>query len=289
MKRLSWSVASLSVLLAASLAPGAINLTLEPAGIDVETGASLTVQLWARADTAQSFDGVEVLLNWDSTLLTLTGHDDSAGTYTWGSSGFPDGSQFNADLGDGDALYQGFAALGTDSPSTDLLVTTLQFTAGQQTGTTVLTIVQDSNTEIASGGQSVLGTVTGATVTVSAGSSGGGGTGGGDDGSTDDGTGDDTGSGDDGNVDDGSDDGADSGDDGSADDGNDDDTGSDDNDSSGDDGQQDDDDTSGVVAPPLACGAGVVQTLMMGLCLMMVGRSGPRRRRGTSQKVRAQN
>jgi PKD repeat protein len=170
-----------------SLAPvstGQVNLSLEPASVSVAPGGAFEVQLWARSDSPRSFDGADVVLQWDPAVATLVGQSDDGAPYAWDVSAFPPASHRNDTWADGDATYQCYALPGRPAPETDLLITTFQFTASQSAGTTTVRVPigTGSETEIGSAGVSVLGTTSAATITVGSGGgdgSGGGGTSGG--------------------------------------------------------------------------------------------------------------
>ena len=169
-------IASLVLLLAvAPMAMAQIRLSLEPAQVSVDAGASFELQLWARADSAQSFDGADVALRWDAALLTLDGHSDEGAPYGWMASEFPAASPLNTDWSDGDALYECLAAFAGAAPQTDLLITTLQFTAAATAGAATVSIPRDGDTVVPSAGLDVLDAATGAAVTIGGGSGGGGG------------------------------------------------------------------------------------------------------------------
>jgi len=175
-----------SCLAVVSAGEAKVNLSLEPASLSVAPGADFAVQLWARADTPEAFDGADVLLQWDSAVATLTGASQEGTSYPWGVSAFLPGSHRNDTWSDGDAVYTCFALPGQPEPQTDVLLTTLRFVASQSAGTTTIRIPATGETEIAAGGVSALGTTSGATVTVGAagdGGSGGGSGGGGNGGS----------------------------------------------------------------------------------------------------------
>jgi len=296
----SWRFVPSGFLILCLLAPvpaslAEVNLSLEPASVSVSPGEGFSLQLWARSDSAQSFDGVDAVLEWDAGLVTLNGHSDDDAPYVWSVSDFLAASPLNDTWDDGDAIYTCLRPLGGTPPQTDLLITTLEFTATQSAGSANITIPTDDGTSVASGGVAVLGTTTGATVTVRSGDEdgGGGGGGGGDGGGENDGDGDGDGDGDeggesdgDGGADDGADGGGDAGDDadgesdagdgeGEGDGGGD---GEDGGDGDGDDGEHNGEE-SGNQAPVGLCGAGVAEAIAMcfaALCLFVVQR--PRRR-----------
>ena len=93
-----------------------VSLSLEPASIAVSPGEAFEVQLWARGDTAQSFDGADAVLRWNPSQLTLNGNSDDDTPYSWLASGFPPASAFNQTWDDGDALYDCMSPLHLPSP-----------------------------------------------------------------------------------------------------------------------------------------------------------------------------
>jgi hypothetical protein len=153
---------------------GAVNLSLEPEVVQVGPGASFELELWARSDTPTSFDGAEVLVAWDPALVSFSGGVAGAG-YAWSGAEFPAGSLFNNTWDDGDALYQCLSPLTGLAPTTDLLLATLEFTAGTQAASAEVNIPLNGFTAVGGAGGSVLGTVSGATIKIGSTGDGGGG------------------------------------------------------------------------------------------------------------------
>lgn len=113
---------------------GLVNLEFRPTSQTVAVGATVFVGVYAvPADGLdQSVGLVGVGLTWDSTALTLVGHDE-VGAVSWATAGFPSvGGGVNDSLLDGEAYFQAVIAFGglpvTATPA-GILVTTLQFTA----------------------------------------------------------------------------------------------------------------------------------------------------------------
>lgn len=99
----------------------AINLELRPSFQSVLVGNTVSVDLYAVSDSAfnQTFSGVEVILNWDTTFLSLMGDDMTGSVLTVGSprlGGDPYG--FNTDLSDGDAIWIGWASFVAPASAT---------------------------------------------------------------------------------------------------------------------------------------------------------------------------
>ena len=275
----------LSVLIAVPVAAtfAAVNLSLEPSTLTVSPGEAFSVQLWARSEAAEPFDGIDAALNWDPARLTLGGWSDEGAPYAWSVSDFLAASALNDNWTDGDAIYTCLRPLSGSAPQTDLRITTFEFTASNAEGPTTVTIPTDGDTVVASGGAAVLGTTAGVTVTVQSSNDGDGGSGGtGDDTSQDDDdTGDDTGEDDGDNADESGEDDTGGTDDS---DGTDDGSGgepTESDDGSGDTGTNDegagDNDVIVDKQPPVGlCGVGVAETIAMcfaGLCLFSVQRS----------------
>lgn len=248
-----------------ALAGAQIDLSLEPAGITVQPGEAVALQLWARAASALPVDGADVVIRWDENLLSLQGKSDAGGLARWQYSGFPETSPLNADLTDGEALYECLSSLAAPSPQTDILLTTLQFVALQGSGVVSVTIPVEGDTYVASDAEDALDAVTGATITIVGTGPGGGGSGGdpGDGETGDDDGGTTTQPGDDGTTTQPGDDDTESPDDGS---------------------EQGGDDNANIAGEtPVRtslCGAGAVESLMMTCAGLAFVRVLPRKRRG---------
>lgn len=177
---------ALGLLLASSSRSMAmVNLELRPSTQNAFAGQGvINLELYAVANPAEPVGFVAVVLQWDTSGLTLIGNDDT-GSPTWGSSGFFGGG-LNASLSDGDAFYTAnIGLLGTNPCLTSppsatpsgLLLTTLQFQSTGMLGTpqvSILATLGGSNTEVYDdllsldcGGVLVNGTVTStASVTI---------------------------------------------------------------------------------------------------------------------------
>jgi len=258
----------------ASAAYGQVTLSLEPPDSLVSPGAVVELQLWARSTSAQPLDGAEVVLRWDPGQLALTGFSPGTPTYGWNPSGFPSASPMNATWDDGDALYQCLAPLGAVPPQTDIMLAILRFTASNNAAVATVSIPNDGDTLVASGGISILEAASGAVVQVGSSSdgSGGGATGGGGDGSSDGGSGDAGG----GSTGDGGDSGDVPGDQG----GDDGDNGSDNGSATGGDSQGSEGDSGTPPTRPVLtfpCGAGAIQGIVLSALVMIAGQRRGRR------------
>jgi hypothetical protein len=130
-----------------NVARAKINLEWRPAAQVVNLNDTVNIGLYAVSDNSgdQSMSAMDVILDWDTTYLDLTGVVNN-GPYTWMFSGFPDDSGLdglNNSWADGDALYEALSVLGSPASATPmgLLVATLQFEALALTPGTMLDIV----------------------------------------------------------------------------------------------------------------------------------------------------
>lgn len=169
--------------LAASIATAStVSLGLDPAVQVVPLGGTVNIDLWAYSDdaTPDVISVMEVIMDWDPGVLSLTGNTDAFSGYPWLSSSFPAAGDFglNAAHVDGDAYYSALSQFANPpgsamAPMSGLLVTTFQFTA---TALSAGTIVDLPISDLVSGAQTqvigdipnfdILGGTTGATVVV---------------------------------------------------------------------------------------------------------------------------
>ncbi len=171
-------------LMIASQVHAAINLELRPSFQSVLVGNAVSVDLYAVSDNAfnQSFFGVEVILNWDTTYLSLAGDSMTGSVLTAGSPRLGvDPFGFNSDLTDGDSIWIGWSSLGSPANATPsgAYLATLNFLALTATspdtlihlpmtdspnsgGSTASTVVVSGTTP----GLNIVGTLTGAVVQI---------------------------------------------------------------------------------------------------------------------------
>lgn len=133
----------------ASNAAAAVSLDWTPNSSVTSVGNVISVSLYAISDgnptPNQSISSIDMILNWDPSVLQLTGVTNN-GTYAWGSSMFPaDGGLdgLNTTWSDGNAFYRALGQLGspaTATPTPGLKVTTFNFIALAQTPSTLITI-----------------------------------------------------------------------------------------------------------------------------------------------------
>ncbi len=175
----------LMAMVAASPARANINLELRPSFQSVFVGNTVSVDLYAVSDSAfsQSFAAVEVLLNWNTTYLSLLGAD-MTGSPMGISPGFALDNPYglNASLADGDAKWVGFAPFGPPIAATTsgTFVVSFDFQALSATSPTTLINIPTFDMPNAGGGIGdstkvydgtipnflVTGTLSGATVQI---------------------------------------------------------------------------------------------------------------------------
>lgn len=139
-----------AILLGAFLAPDAaaqlVDVYFAPRTSVVQVGEVLEVDLVVRSDglVGVQFAALDALLDYDPAHLQLTGNDDSASGQVWYASAFlndPDG--INADIGDGQAIYNALCVPGSPAiaPTFGATVTTLRFTALSETPSTTISLL----------------------------------------------------------------------------------------------------------------------------------------------------
>jgi hypothetical protein len=137
------SIFALLTLSGPSSPAGTVSLTFRPSFQTSGVGALVNVDLIAVSDdgTDDAVGAMGVILAWDPAYLQFVGFDNTNAGYHWYHSGLapadPDG--INDDLTDGDLYYVAQCQLGDPAmvpPAPGLLVTTVQFTALQETDLT---------------------------------------------------------------------------------------------------------------------------------------------------------
>lgn len=169
----------LVVLLAGAVpALGLVNLELRPVVSGVGLGQTVDVGMYAVSDTGfdELFGGMEAVLIWNPSHLVLQPPATNDGGQPWFLFGFISDSQLdglNDSYLDGDALFQAASIPGVMVRATPAgeLVATLRFIAVGGTPTTTVRMEESfgsfSVTQVlASGGEDLTGTLTGATVTI---------------------------------------------------------------------------------------------------------------------------
>ncbi len=126
-----------------STAWGNVDLGFDPANQTVNVGDLVSVGLIASSDddTSQSIYAMDVILDWDPTVLELIDHVDE-GPIDWLFSGFPP-HKLNDTWLDGYALYEAITAVPGDpvyAPPEGLLVTVFRFMALAPTELTTISI-----------------------------------------------------------------------------------------------------------------------------------------------------
>lgn len=151
MSRFRWFAFALAFV-AAQAANASINLEFRPVAQTVNLGSNFDVGLYAVSDNAsnQSISSIDVILNWDPTVISISGLNNN-GPYGWLASNFPNDSSadgLNAPYtpvpgNDGTAYYRSFRNFSNPAFATPagLLVTTFQFGAIALTSSTNLSIL----------------------------------------------------------------------------------------------------------------------------------------------------
>jgi hypothetical protein len=123
-----------------------INLSFTPPAPIVQVGDAVEVQLLVIASglTDIEFSGLDALLDYDPSYLTLLGVDNGLAAEPWLASSFltdPDG--INSSLSDGNALYTAICSPGSPAtaPPAGAIVTTFRFLALQETPATTLSLL----------------------------------------------------------------------------------------------------------------------------------------------------
>lgn len=129
-----WSLAAMALMVGAK-AEATVQLELRPASQSEFSGQTVGVEVYAVANPAEPVGIINMVLQWDASILTLVGVDGT-GAHPWGSINFPSGG-LNSSFADGDAflalaINPCMAASATPS---GLFVTTLLFATGANTGT----------------------------------------------------------------------------------------------------------------------------------------------------------
>jgi hypothetical protein len=139
------SLLALLLLSSASSPAGTVSLTFRPSFQTSGVGALVNVDIIAVSgdDTDDAVGAMGVILAWDPAYLQFVGFDNTNAGYNWRHSDLapadPDG--INDDLTDGDLYYVAQVQLGDPAmvpPAPGLLVTTVQFTALQETDLTTI-------------------------------------------------------------------------------------------------------------------------------------------------------
>ncbi|MFG0253445.1 MAG: hypothetical protein ACF8NJ_11300 [Phycisphaerales bacterium JB038] len=138
-------LAGLLLSLAAPSFAGTVDLSFRPSFQTSGVGAIVNVDIVAVSsdDTDDAVGAIGAILYWDPAYLQFVGFDNSNAGYNWYHSDLapadPDG--INDDLTDGDLYYVDQCQLGDPAlvpPSPGLVVTTVQFTALQETDLTTI-------------------------------------------------------------------------------------------------------------------------------------------------------
>ena len=128
---------ALTIGLSAPSVFGGVNIEWRAEYSSAVVGDTLEIDLYAVADSPepQSMAGLSVIMEWDPTVLELTGYVDTS-PYAWLAVGFPDDSGLdgvNNDLTDGQAYLQALRGLPPEpapvATEEGLLVATLVFDA----------------------------------------------------------------------------------------------------------------------------------------------------------------
>ncbi|MBI5764234.1 MAG: hypothetical protein HZA51_11985 [Planctomycetes bacterium] len=127
---------------------GPVDMSFSPTAQVANVGANVQINILLSSNSGvpESVSALDAILDWDSSLLQLTGVTNAMAGYSWLVEGFlPDPDGINANLGDGNAIYTGLGQLAAPAfappaPAT-LIVTTLEFTALAPTPGTLVRFV----------------------------------------------------------------------------------------------------------------------------------------------------
>ncbi len=127
---------------------GPVDMSFSPTAQVANVGANVQINILLSANSGvpESVSALDAILDWDSSLLQLTGVTNAMAGYSWLVEGFlPDPDGINASLGDGNAIYTGLGQLAAPAfappAPASLIVTTLEFTALAPTAGTLVRFV----------------------------------------------------------------------------------------------------------------------------------------------------
>ncbi len=177
LNRAALAFAAVTLMSAAALHAGTVNVNLSPANQVVNVGDIVEVNLIVSAQSSsQAFDALDAIIGWDTSYLNLITFDNSSAGAAFFLTGFlNDPDDINDDVTDGDALFNAFAVPGNPVVAplgpTTLIVTTFKFQALAPTiGTDVVLIPQIGafgETRVLLNGLEVTGSALGpATITI---------------------------------------------------------------------------------------------------------------------------